>query len=322
MEKLSSMRYRVSISPRARLVVVQLVVVLSLCTLAAADGDHDEATASSPITNDAQSAPATTLPRPPLTSDGRAGVTVSEPSKEDARLMAEADGLLREEDSSTETQGEPQQQDTPPFTGKTYHQDDPATGVDEAAADRQSTVVPTEDVSAETVSTDSSKDGEHSEGFVIEQEDARHGLVEYDPAPEDQALDHLISMASKGLRVVASGAVVGFHRAREVVMRTARKLSSKQFVDTVHGWLAINETARNESMTAAHKALLSVHQTTAVVLARTPDYLDRSRQKLDEACHSVFDPLHAHASPVHPSKPTLPLFPLHTYTHPYPPKIA
>lgn len=290
---------------RKERVAVQLLL-LALCTLlSSADGNHHEATheatsspntahgnhheaTSSPNTDDAHSTP-TTLTRPPPTSGGAdRGVTVSGPAEEAARLMAEAEDLPRAEDRTTEVQGEPQKHDTSLAHSTSYYQESPATGGDETAADNQRAAAPPEDVSAaETMSVeDGNKDGEHREGFVIEQEDARHGLVEY-TAPEDQALDHLISMASKGLRVIASGAVVGFHRTREVVMRTARKLSSKQFVDTFNGWLALNETARKESMTAAHKAILSVHQTTAVVLARTPDYLDRSRQMLDQACHSL-----------------------------------
>ena len=122
----------------------------------------------------------------------------------------------------------------------------------------------------------------HDAEFVIEEDDvANHGLVEYS-APEEQALDHLINMASRGLQTLASSAVLGFHRARMVVTRAADRVRSKPLAETINKWLGVNDTARKESMNAAHKAILSVHQTTAVVLAQAPDYFERSRQVLDQ----------------------------------------
>ena len=120
-------------------------------------------------------------------------------------------------------------------------------------------------------------EAEHNEQFVIEEEVANHGLIEY-TAPEDQALDHLIRMASKGLRIITSGAVVGFQRARLVVMRTARRIARRGVGETLSMWFGANDTARRISV---NKALLSVQERTAVVLARTPDYIDRSREILD-----------------------------------------
>jgi len=61
-------------------------------------------------------------------------------------------------------------------------------------------------------------------GFLIEEEDGRHGLVEY-IAPEDQAIEVLINMAGRGLSVVVSGALVGFRHARMAVLRAARRIS-------------------------------------------------------------------------------------------------
>jgi len=61
-------------------------------------------------------------------------------------------------------------------------------------------------------------------GFLIEEGDGRHGLVEY-IAPEDQAIEVLINMAGRGLSVVVSGALVGFRHARMAVLRAARRIS-------------------------------------------------------------------------------------------------
>jgi hypothetical protein len=120
-------------------------------------------------------------------------------------------------------------------------------------------------------------EAEHNEQFVIEEEVSNHGLIEY-TAPEDQALDHLFRIASKGLRIITSGAVVGFQRARLVVMRTARRIARRGVGETLSMWFGANDTARRISV---NKALLSVQERTAVVLARTPDYIDRSREILD-----------------------------------------
>ena len=125
-----------------------------------------------------------------------------------------------------------------------------------------------------------------------------------------QALDHLIKLASKGLRVLASSALTGFHRARKVVMHTARSISSRPLGETLNIWFRVNDTSRNESVS---KALISVQETTAVVLSRTPEYIDRSRQILDQVSPAL---AHAHTyTRTHAHTHTRTHARAHTHTH-------
>jgi hypothetical protein len=119
--------------------------------------------------------------------------------------------------------------------------------------------------------------------FVIEEEEdtGSRGLVHYS-APEDQALDHLMKMASKGVRFLTSSAVAGIYRVRVLLSRTARRIGSQPVSDTLSKWFRANETVRPENMHAAQKALISMHHTTAVALARAPETIERYRLVIDQ----------------------------------------
>jgi len=252
---------------------VQLVLALALCCSAVGDtapGDTVAANSSPPPATVGlpPNEPETAAPRLP-SEDGREGGEASGPG-------------FGTGDNSAAAAGEPAAQTEPIQHPREADQDQ-----EPAAAQ-----VPDERTNAGAAARESDRErpqdaiGDHVHdagdvGFVIEEEEANHGLVEYS-APEEQALDHLINIASKGLRTLASGAVVGFHRVRMVVTRAASRIGSRPFSETLNLWLGANDSAREESMNAAHKALLSVHQTTAVVLAQAPDYIDRSRQVLDQ----------------------------------------
>ena len=120
--------------------------------------------------------------------------------------------------------------------------------------------------------------------IVIEQEDTgRTGIVNYSgPADEDQSLDYLITLAGKGVRILASGAVAGLRRAHFLMKSTAEKVSRRPLAETLQLWLGVNESGPADNMHAAEKALMSVKHTTAVALARAPETIERYKQILDQ----------------------------------------
>lgn len=179
------------------------------------------------VGNDAVPETVDASPPPPVSAPPSGGT----PAEEADTLTAEAQGSRHSEGSATaapELQSTVHQTvvggETPNEAGQASGNALPHSDAGDGRTDGVAAKEKGDDLHA-SPSMSSPPDAAPSDGgFVIEEDESNHGLVEYS-APEDQAIDHLITMAGKGLSVVVSGAVVGIRHARMVVLRAVRRIN-------------------------------------------------------------------------------------------------